>query len=84
MKTCFSHWAKIWWTPDFGTNDISFGLHICWDGRIDIHFWKGMLSLGRVPIYSLAPDGRLVAVANSYHKDRRKNIRAGTPQLAKT
>lgn len=29
-------WTKIWWTS-FGTPDISLGIHICWDGRIDFH-----------------------------------------------
>lgn len=77
----FHHMARVWWTSDFGTNDISFGVHICWEGRIDIHFWKGMLSLGRVPIYENHTHGKFVAVSNSYHNDKSKPSRAGVPDV---
>lgn len=78
----FNHIARIWWT-DFGTKDISFGIHICWDGRIDLHIWTGMLSLGVVPIYEKRDmlGKKLLAVSNSFHKDITKTsrMRAGVP-----
>ncbi len=72
VKTTF-----IWWT-DFGTKDISFGIHICWKGRLDIHFLHGMLSLGNVPIYT-DKRGKQFAVSNSHHTDKTKPVRAGVP-----
>lgn len=78
----------LWLTRSFGTKDVSFGIHICWKGRIDIHFWTGMLSIGRVPIYMYVNHSNewvSVAVGNSYHEDRlngsrnRRPIRAGVP-----
>jgi hypothetical protein len=79
----FDHIARIWWT-DFGTKDISFGIHICWAGRIDLHIWTGMLSLGNVPIYEkIDRNGKkLLAVSNSFHIDITKtsNMRAGVPR----
>ena len=74
----FENIAHIWWTPNFGTNDVSFGVHICWKGRVDIHFMWGMLSMGVVPIYK-TKTGKLIAVSNSYHSDKTKPIRASTP-----
>lgn len=73
----FYKFRKIWWT-NFQTHDISFGMHICWKGRVDIHFLCGMLSLGRVPIYK-THNGKLIAVSNSYHSDKKKPFRAGIP-----
>ena len=82
----FIGYKWLWLTKDFGTKDISFGIHICWKGRIDIHFWTSMLSIGRVPIYMYADrcgEWKTIAVGNSYHKDKlnyRRNcrpIRAG-------
>lgn len=68
----FARMTWIWWTKTFGTNDISLGIHICWAGRIDIHFWTGMLSIGRVPLYVMPEGtrtaGSLTAVSNSYHE----------------
>jgi hypothetical protein len=69
--------AYYWWTPHFGTNDISFGIHICWKGRVDIHFLWGMLSVGIVPIYK--NHNGLFAASNSYHCDKTKRIRASVP-----
>jgi hypothetical protein len=63
----FNQTRRWFWTPDFGTNDISFGIHICWKGRIDIHIWTGMLSIGNVPVYTNR-DGTLIAVSNSFHE----------------
>ena len=73
----FLRMAKFWKIPNFGTKDVSFGIHWCWQGRLDIHFWHGMLSIGRVPLYQMN-DGRIIAVSNSYHSDKTKPIRAGT------
>lgn len=73
----FHRWTKIWWT-DFGTPDISLGIHVCWSGRIDLHIWTGMLSLGKIPLYK-DQKGRIFAASNSYHQDKTKPIRAGTP-----
>jgi hypothetical protein len=53
-------------------------MYIYWKGRVDIHFLCGMLSLGRVPIYKIHT-GKLIAVSNSYHRDKKKSIRAGIP-----
>jgi hypothetical protein len=47
------------------------------EGRIDIHFLKWMISIGNIPIYS--HKDKLFAVSNSYHKDKTKPLRAGTP-----
>jgi hypothetical protein len=74
----FDHIARFWWT-DFGTNDISFGIHVCWDGRIDLHIWTGMLSLGIVPIYRCQRTNNSMAVSNSFHLDNTKRLRAGIP-----
>lgn len=68
----------IHWTKDFGTNDISFGIHICWKGRIDIHVLFGMLSIGRVPMYRNLKTGLVFAVSNSFHKTKKPPYRAGT------
>jgi hypothetical protein len=65
------------WITDFSWPDISFGIHICMDGRIDIHFLKWMISIGNVPIYE-DKKGCLFAVANSYHSGKSKRMRAGT------
>lgn len=65
------------WVTTFPTNDISFGLHICWKGRIDVHFLIFMISIGNVPIYKR--NGKFIAVSNSYHTDKTKPVRAGTP-----
>lgn len=72
----FEHISHFWYT-DFRTKDISFGVHICWKGRIDIHFLFGMLSIGIVPIYS--QQGKRIAVSNSFHQDKKLPIRAGVP-----
>ena len=74
----FNHIARIWWT-DFGTKDISFGIHICWDGRIDLHIWTGMLSLGVVPIYRCLRTSKLIAVLNSFYQGNTKRLRVGVP-----
>jgi hypothetical protein len=73
----FTRRANIWWT-NFQTKDISFGIHICWQGRVDIHFLCGMLSMGNVPIYT-DKQGRQFAVSNSFHTNKAKPIRTGTP-----
>ena len=71
----FYKWTNLKWT-NFGTKDISFGIHVCWKGRIDIHIWTGMMSVGNIPLYKTR-EGRIIAVSNSYHEDRNKPIRAG-------
>ncbi len=68
---------KRFWITNFGMPDISFGIHICMDKRIDIHFLWYMISFGRVPIYE--EKGKLFAASNSYHTGRSKRLRAGVP-----
>ncbi len=78
--------VPIWWT-DFGTKDISLGIHICWKGRVDFHILTGMLSLGRIPLYD--NNGKEFALSNSFHEStnkrdyikKRKPFRAGNPAL---
>ena len=74
------HAIKPFWFTDFGTLDVSLGVHLCWDGRIDLHILTFMLSFGRVPIY-VDRNGHKFAVSNSYHKDVNKRVplRAGVP-----
>ena len=72
----FQKTAKFWIT-DFGYPDISFGIHICMDKRIDIHFWTWMISIGNVPIYET--NKGLIAVSNSYHKTKKGPVRACIP-----
>lgn len=67
----------FWWT-NFETKDVSFGIHICWKGRVDIHFLSGMLSIGNVPLYK-TKEGKIIAVSNSFHSDKKKPIRASIP-----
>jgi len=89
----FSHIARFWLT-DFGTSDLSLGVHICWDGRVDLHLGKYMLSFGKVPIYWYRKHGSVdngpisvlyeeqIAYANSCHnsiKNRKALYRAGVP-----
>lgn len=66
------------WITYFGSPDISAGFHICMKGRIDIHILMWMFSFGNVPLYE--KDGKIFAVSNSYHSDKRKTVRAGIPQ----
>ena len=68
---------KRFWFTDFGYPDISFGVHICMDARIDIHFLWWMFSFGKIPIYE--ERGNLFAASNSYHTGKSKRLRAGTP-----
>lgn len=65
------------WVTNFGLPDISFGIHICMDKRIDIHFLWWMFSFGKIPIYK--DDETFIAVSNSFHNKRSKRLRAGTP-----
>jgi hypothetical protein len=69
--------TKRFWITDFGYPDISFGIHICMDKRIDVHFWTWMISIGNVPIYET--NKKLIAVSNSYHKTKKSPVRAGIP-----
>lgn len=64
---------------DMGWPDVSFGLHICMSGRVDVHFLKWIVSIGRVPIYQRR-DGSRFAASNSYHEKRATEFRAGTPE----
>lgn len=76
---------KIFWVTNFGLPDLSFGVHICVRGRLDIHAFIWMISIGNVPIYKNR-NGKLFAASNSYHSDMVKNgktknvFRAGVPQ----
>lgn len=74
--------VRWYWTPSFGTNDISFGIHICWKGRLDFHIWKGMLSIGNIPLYQ-NKDGYVYAVSNSFHEKNNFPVRAGVPHFRK-
>ena len=69
---------KHFWVTDFGGGDISFGVHICWDWRIDIHILRWMFSVGKVPIYE-DRKGVKFAASNSYHNGVSKRIRSGVP-----
>ena len=70
---------KPFWLTRFPGADISFGIHICWAGRLDLHLLNFMLSFGVVPIYE-DKKGRRFAVANSFHTTKGKTpLRAGTP-----
>lgn len=69
---------RLLWLTDMGWPDISFGLHICMSGRVDFHFLKWILSVGRVPIYQMK-NGKRFAASNSYYENRSKEFRAGTP-----
>lgn len=69
----FHHIARFWIT-DFRWPDVSFGIHLCLDGRIDFHFLKWMVSIGRIPVYS-NPKGDLYAVSNSFHNKTSKSVR---------
>lgn len=74
----FLYFRKIWIT-DFSWPDISFGVHWCWYGRLDIHFLKWMISFGKIPIYQNT-DGNRIAVSNSYWAgENTKTLRAGVP-----
>jgi len=61
------------WVTHFGYPDISLGLHLCFRGRIDIHFLFWMISIGVVPIYEV--NGKIIAVSNSFHSNKSKLIR---------
>ena len=58
---------------DYGwVSGISFGIHFYKLKRIDIHFFKWMLSIGEVPIYKIK--NKFSAVANTYHNKHGKTI----------
>jgi len=69
---------QFFWITNLGWPDISFGIHICMKGRVDIHFLKWMLSFGNVPIYQNRI-GRKFAASNSFHEYQSKEFRAGNP-----
>ena len=74
MPITFVRYSK-YHIDDLGWPDISFGMHLCMRGRIDIHFLKWIISLGKVPIYT---NGRSeFASSNSY--DERVKIRSNKP-----
>lgn len=68
---------KYFHITDFGYPDISFGIHICLKGRIDIHILKYMISIGNVPMY--ADKKGEFAVSNSYHSTKIGSLRSGIP-----
>lgn len=69
---------RRFWITDMGWPDVSFGLHICMSGRVDVHFLKWIFSFGNIPIYQTR-NGRRFAASNSYYESRSKEFRAGTP-----
>lgn len=75
MKFLYFRWI---WLTDLGWPDVSFGVHICLDGRVDFHFLKWILSIGKVPVYQ-TKDGRRLAASNSYHQNKSAAFRAGNP-----
>jgi len=78
MKHSLKFYAlKRFWVTNFKLPDLSFGIHICMDKRVDIHFLTYMISFGNVPIYN--DNGTLIAVSNSYHTGKSKKLRAGVP-----
>ena len=72
------HKTTLFYITDFTGYDISFGIHICWAGRVDIHFLRWMISIGNVPLYKDFDD-TVYAASNSYHTGRSKRFRAGIP-----
>jgi hypothetical protein len=66
----FIKYVKFW-VDDLGWPDISIGFHICMVGRIDIHFLKWIISIGKVPIYE-TNKGSQFATSNSYDINYRK------------
>lgn len=73
----FLYFRKFWVT-DLGWPDISFGIHICMKGRVDLHLLKWMFSFGKVPIYR-NKIGRTFAASNSFHENQASELRAGNP-----
>jgi len=78
--------TKKFWITRFGTPDFSFGVHFCFERRVDIHFLFWMVSVGNIPIYT--QNGEMFAASNSWHKwyqqnkEKRKRaprLRAGVP-----
>jgi hypothetical protein len=75
----FVRYAKIW-IDDLGRPDISFGFHICWKGRIDLHFMWWIISFGKVPIYE--HNKKHFAASNSFdEKYRKRTVDKQAPQL---
>jgi len=66
------------WTTKYDGWDLSFGVHLCWKGRIDIHLGVWMYSFGRVPIFE-TKTGRRFAASNSFYEDQKSELRAGVP-----
>lgn len=66
---------RPFWVTFFASPDVSFGLHFCLAGRIDIHILWWMISIGRVPIYEWGRDGARIAVGNSFHANHSKPLR---------
>ena len=62
------------WVTDFGWPDLSFGIHFCMAGRIDIHILKWMISIGVVPLYINRRE-KEYAVSNSFHETKAGNPR---------
>lgn len=56
---------RKFWVDDLGWPDVSLGLHLCMKGRVDIHIFKWIISIGIVPIYK-DNRGRLFAASNSF------------------
>lgn len=71
----FLHLRKFW-IDDLGWPDISFGVHVCLDGRLDVHALKWVISFGKIPIYQTR-EGNMIAVSNSFHSRGKLPIRAG-------
>lgn len=63
------------WVDDLGWPDVSLGVHICWKGRIDFHFLKWIISIGKVPIYNVGK--KRCACSNSFHEHYMKKVRRG-------
>ena len=64
---------------DFTGWDVSIGIHLCWAGRLDIHFLRWMISIGNIPLYK-DRSGHIFAASNSYHTRQSKMFRAGVPR----
>lgn len=96
LKRTFSgyhfHGFKPIWVDVMPGKDMSFGLHICWKGRVDLHIFNLIISVGLVPVYSSLYKisgnqdefGKKFASSNSFHnsykaKKAYSSFRAGVP-----
>ncbi len=95
-KTVFSgyqfHGIRPIWVDVMPGKDISFGIHMCWEGRVDLHLFNIIIAIGLVPVYSTlykgannyTETGKKFASSNSFHKSYKARrslpyFRSGVP-----